>query len=49
VAGEWLEILRANRLFRAVALPAGKTELVLRYEPLSARVLRDRIGRINTH
>lgn len=47
-AGERLEILRANGLFRAIALPAGTTELWLRYEPLSLRALADLAGRINT-
>jgi hypothetical protein len=47
--GERLEILRANRLFRAVALPAGTTELLLRYEPLSPGSLARLAGRINTY
>ncbi len=47
-SGNRLEILRANGLFRAVALPAGTTELLLRYEPLSPGALASLAGRINT-
>jgi hypothetical protein len=45
-AGERLELLRANGLFRAIALPAGATEISLRYEPLARRPLVDMIRRI---
>ena len=48
-SGERLDILRANRLFRAVALPAGRTELLLRYEPFSPGSLARLAGRINTY
>jgi hypothetical protein len=47
-AGHSLDILRANGLFRAIALPEGTTEILLSYEPLSARALADLIGRIKT-
>lgn len=38
IAGEPLPILRANGLFRAVAVPAGRHELTFRYAPESLRV-----------
>ncbi|MFN4282816.1 MAG: hypothetical protein ACK4NA_09275 [Alphaproteobacteria bacterium] len=49
VDGSALLILRANRLFRAIPLPAGEHELVLRFQPFAAsnlaRALRGLAGR----
>lgn len=47
-AGERLEILRANGLFRAIAVPAGTTELVLRYRPLSRDALSGLMRHVKT-
>jgi hypothetical protein len=47
-AGTRLQILRANGLFRAIAIPAGTTELLLRYQPLSWGALSGAVERINT-
>ncbi|MCC6705904.1 MAG: YfhO family protein [Thermomicrobiales bacterium] len=38
VDGEEVEILRANHLFRAVPVPAGKSVVEFRYEPIETRI-----------
>ena len=34
------EILQANRMFRALALPAGEHRIILTYDPLSFKIGR---------
>ena len=46
--GRALPILRANRLFRAIALPAGEQEIILRFRPFAAGALADAVERLAT-
>ena len=46
IDGAETPILRANRLFRAVAVPAGRHEVVFRYDPLTLDALIETAGRV---
>ncbi len=44
--GRPLPILRANRLFRAIALPAGEQEITLHFRPFALGILADSLRRV---
>jgi uncharacterized membrane protein YfhO len=46
--GRSLPLLRANRLFRAVALPAGRKLILMAYKPLSLKALSHSLQTILT-